>query len=140
MRAEVYAAWSHLGSYRPPPLRVEARKGGETVRRRNRNSGCCDGAGVLTVAARPGSLLAVCLDQALGEVVDGARLGQVPLGEPVAQLGLGQALVALAGLVMGLPGLLALGLAGLTCALLLGLLGLGGLLADGLLGLGGLFV
>src|SRR5450631_1740744 len=89
---------------------------------------------------RPGGLLAVSLDQALEELVDVAGLGQVARGELVAQLGLGLALVALAGLVMGLPGLLALGLAGLSCAFLPGLLGLFGLLADGLLGLGGLLV
>src|ERR1700760_2989672 len=51
-------------------------------------------------------LLAVCLDQALHELVDIARLGQVALVQQVAQLGLGQTLVALAGLVMGVPGCL----------------------------------
>jgi hypothetical protein len=54
-------------------------------------------------------LLAVCLDQALDELVDVARLGQLPFGQLAAQLGLGQALVALAGPVMSLPGLPALG-------------------------------
>src|SRR5580693_5804145 len=72
-------------------------------------------------------LLAVCLDQALHELVDVARLGQVALVQQVAQLGLGQALIAFAGLVMGVPGLLALGLAGLAGQFLLGLLGLLGL-------------
>ena len=50
-------------------------------------------------------------------------------------VGLGQALVTLAGLVMGLLGLVALGLAGLTSQLLFGLLSLFGLIAGGLLGL-----
>src|SRR5271166_5659226 len=66
------------GTERGALWRAEARKGGETVRRRNRSSDCCDDTGVLIVAGRPGSLLAVCLDQALGELVDVARLGQVP--------------------------------------------------------------
>src|SRR5580704_12955161 len=83
----------------------------------------------LRAAGRAAWLLAVRLDQALHEFVDGARLGQVALVQQVAQLGLGQALIALAGLVMGVPGLLALGLAGLAGQLLLGLLGLFGLLA-----------
>ena len=69
-----------------------------------------------------GLLLAVCVDQALDELVDVARLGQLPFGQLVAQLGLGEALVALAGLVMSLPGLPALGEAGLACPLLVGLL------------------
>jgi hypothetical protein len=56
-----------------------------------------DDTGVLIAAGRPGGLLAVCLDQAL-VLVGVARLGQVPRGEMVAQLGLGQALVALAAL------------------------------------------
>jgi hypothetical protein len=64
----------------------------------------------------------------------------VALVQQVAQLGLGQALVALAGLVMGVPGLLALDLAGLAGQLLLGLSDLLGLLAGGLLGLAGLLV
>jgi hypothetical protein len=89
------------------PLVVRTRA--EGLRRRNRSSDCCDDTGVLIVAGRAGGLLAACLDQPLDELVDVARLGQVPLGELVAQLGLGQALLALAGLVMGLPGLLALG-------------------------------
>src|SRR5205814_8489046 len=50
------------------------------------------------------------------------------------------AFVALAGYVMGAPGLLTLGLADLAGQLLLGLLGLVGLLAGGLLGLAGLLV
>src|SRR6266487_3685878 len=90
------------------------------------------GAGVLWVV---GALLAVCLDEALDELVDVARLGQVPLGQQVAQLGLGQAFVARAGPCVSLPGVLALGLAGLACQLLLGLVGLRGLLAGGPLGL-----
>jgi len=57
-----------------------------------------DDTGVLIAAGRPGGLLAVCLDQAPGELAGVARLGQVPRGEMVAQLGLGQALVALAAL------------------------------------------
>ena len=67
-------------------------------------------------------LLAVYLGQALDELVEVARLGQVPFGQLAAQLGLGQVLVALAGLVMSPPGLLALGGAGLACPLLVGLL------------------
>ena len=73
----------------------------------------CSGTGVSGVGGA-GFLLAVCLDQALDQLVDVARLGQLPSGQPVAQLGLGEALVALAGLVMSLPGLLALGEAGLA--------------------------
>jgi hypothetical protein len=68
---EISAVYDH------DPGGAEARKGGETVRRRNRSSGCCDDTGVLIAAGRPGGLLAVCLDQALGELVDVARLGQV---------------------------------------------------------------
>jgi hypothetical protein len=45
-----------------------------------------------------GLLLAVCLYQALDELVDVARLGQLPFGQLAAQLGLDQALVALADL------------------------------------------
>jgi hypothetical protein len=87
--------------------------GGETASRRRRAAAAArhrrpHGRG------RPGGLLAVVLDEALEELVDVARLGQVPRGELVAQAGCGQALVALAGLVMGLPGLLVLGLSGLT--------------------------
>ena len=85
----------------------------------------------LSVAERARGLLAVCLDQALHEFVDVARLGQVALVQLIAQLGLGQALVALAGLVVGVPGLLALGLAGLAGQLLLRLLGLLGLQLGG---------
>src|SRR5271170_4233318 len=73
----------------------------------------------LRAAGRAAWLLAVCLDQALHELVDGAGLGQVAVVQLVAQLGLGQALVALAGLVMGVLGLVALGLAGLTNQFLL---------------------
>jgi len=91
------------------------------------------------------ALPAVCLDQALDELVDVASLGKVPLGQQVAELGLGQAFVARAGPCVDLPGVLALGLAGLAGQLLLGLLGLlvGGplgllrLLALGLAGLAG---
>ena len=54
-------------------------------------------------AGRGGLLPAVCLDQALDELVDGAGLGQVTLVQQVAQLGLGLALVALAGLLVSLP-------------------------------------
>jgi len=74
--------------------------------------------------AGTGFLLAVCLDQALDELLDVARLGQLPFGQLVAQLGLGEALVSLASLVMSLPGLAALGEAGLARPLLLGQLGL----------------
>src|SRR5207247_8938122 len=80
----------------------------------------------------PWALPAVRLDQALDELVYIACLGQVPLGQQVAQLGLGQAFVARAGPCVSLPGVLALGLAGLTGQLLLGPLGL---LAGGPLGL-----
>src|SRR6201986_4770614 len=61
---------------------------------------------MLGTGERAARLLAVCLDQALHELVDIARLGQVALVQQVAQLGLGQTLVALAGLVMGVPGCL----------------------------------
>src|ERR1700760_3244961 len=81
-------------------------------------------------------LLAVRLDQALDELVDGAGLGEVALLELVAQLGLGLALVPLAGLVVSAPGLLALDLAGLAGQVFPGLLRLVSLLvheaADGL--------
>src|SRR5580704_5092932 len=86
------------------------------------------GTGVSAWRGGQRDLLAVCLDQALHELIDVARLGQVALTKLVAQLGLGQAFVALAGLVMGVPGLLALGLASLAGQFLLGLLGLVGLL------------
>src|SRR3954451_7519375 len=60
----------------------------------------------------PRGLLAVVrgvvLDEALDELIDGAGLGQAALAGLVGQLVLGQARVALAGLVMGLLGLLAL--------------------------------
>jgi hypothetical protein len=55
------------------------------------------------------SLPVVCLDEALDELVYVAGLGQVPLGQQLAQLGLGQALVTLTGLL----GVLALGLTSL---------------------------
>ena len=72
----------------------------------------------------PDLLLAVCLGQALDELVDAARLGQLPFGQLAAQLGPWSGPVALTGLVMSLPGLLALGEAGLACPLFVGLLGL----------------
>src|SRR3954454_9457849 len=54
----------------------------------------------------PRGLLAVVggvvLDEALDELVDGAGLGQAALAGLVGQLVLGQALVALTGLVVGL--------------------------------------
>src|SRR5690348_4647414 len=96
--------------------------GSDTALRRYRSSDC-SGTGV-AVLGEAGLLLAVCLDQALDELVDVARLGQLPFGQLVAQLGLGEAFVALAGLVVSLPGLPALGEAGLACPLPLGLLGL----------------
>jgi hypothetical protein len=65
-------------------------------------------------AGRGGLLLAVCLDQALDEFVDGAGLGQVTPVQQVAQLGLGLALVTLAGLLVSLPGLVTFGLTGLA--------------------------
>src|SRR5205823_6245519 len=77
--------------------------------------------GILRVV---GALPAVCLDETLDELIDVARLGQIPLGQQVAQLGLGQAVVAAAGPLVSPPGLRALGLAGLACPLLLSLLGL----------------
>src|ERR1700753_1137126 len=81
-------------------------------------------------------LLAVRLDEALDEVVDGAGVGEVALLELVAQLGLGLALVTLAGAVVGALSLLALDLAGLAGQVLPGLLRLANLLvheaADGL--------
>ena len=94
--------WASLrpGTESGAPLRAEARKGGETVRRQHRSGDCCDGPASPVMQGGPGGLIAVCLDQALGELVHVARLGQAPLGELVAQLGLGQALVALAGLVI----------------------------------------
>src|SRR3954447_21996654 len=75
----------------------------------------------------PRGLLAVVrgvvLREALDELVDGAGLGQAALAGLVGQLVLGQARVALAGLVVGLLGLLPLGPRGLPGLLPLGLLG-----------------
>src|SRR5260370_42040858 len=79
--------------------------------------------GLLRVVGR---LPAVCLDEALDELVYVALLGQVPLSQQVAQFGLGQAFVALAGLFVSLPGEVALRLSDLTCQLCLGLIGLRG--------------
>src|SRR3954453_4797983 len=62
-------------------------------------------------------LRGVVLDEAVDELVDGAGLGQAAPAGLVGQLVLGQARVALAGLVVGLLGLLPLGL-------VVGLLGL----------------
>src|ERR1700733_15627644 len=90
-----------------------------------------------------GRLLAVVrLDEPLDELVDVARLGQATLGQQVAELGLGQALVALAGHRLSLPRLLTLDLGGLTGkfmrrplgVLVRGLFGLGGLGPGGLVG------
>src|SRR3954454_22960678 len=89
-------------------------------------------------------LLGVVGDQAVDELVNGAGLGQVPLAGLVGQFGPGEALVTLAGLVLGLlallplglgsiAGLLPLGLLGLLTGLTLGLLGLAGGVANGLL-------
>src|SRR3954454_16570006 len=83
-------------------------------------SGAADGSRGNT---SPRGLLAVVrgvvLREALDELVDGAGLGQAALAGLVGQLVLGQALVALTGLVVGLlalprglPGLLPLGLLG----------------------------
>jgi hypothetical protein len=101
------------------------------TRRSRTGAAVAAGTGILWVG---GALPAVGLDEALDEFVDVARLGQVPLGQQVAQFGLGQAFVALAGPCVSLPGVLALSVAGLACQLLLGLLGLRGLLAGGPLG------
>src|SRR3954452_15850067 len=68
-------------------------------------------------------LRGVVLDEAVDELVDGAGLGQAALAGLVGQLALGQALVALAGLVPGLLGLLPLDPRGLPGLLPLGLLG-----------------
>ena len=54
-------------------------------------------------------LLVVGVDEALDELLHGAGLGQIPLGQLVGQLGLGQALVRLARLLLGPLGLRALG-------------------------------
>ena len=83
------------GTERVPVVGGSPARAVKTVRRRNRSSDCCDDPGVVIVAGRSGGLLAVRLDQPLGELGDVARLGQVPLAELVSQLGLGQALVAL---------------------------------------------
>jgi hypothetical protein len=80
-------------------------------------------------------LLAVCLDQTLDEFVDVARLRQVAPAQHVAPLGLGQALVALAGLAWSRSAL-----TGLACQFLPGLLNLLRLLAGGLLDLPGLLM
>src|SRR3954468_9985219 len=53
-------------------------------------------------------LRGVVLHEPLDELIDGAGLGQAALAGLVGQLVLGQARVALAGLVVGLLGLLAL--------------------------------
>src|SRR3954451_9530585 len=53
-------------------------------------------------------LRGVVLDEALDELIDGAGLGQAALAGLVGQLVLGQARVALAGLVVDLLGLLPL--------------------------------
>src|SRR3954465_9108983 len=75
----------------------------------------------------PRGLLAVVrgvvLDEALDELVDGAGLGQAALAGLVGQLVLGQALVALTGLVVGLLALPPLDPHGLPGLLPLGLLG-----------------
>src|SRR3954471_17403258 len=68
-------------------------------------------------------LRGVVLREALDELVDGAGLGQAALAGLVGQLVLGQARVALAGLVVGLLGLLPLDPRGLPGRLPLGLLG-----------------
>src|SRR3954453_24191490 len=88
----------------------------------------------------PRGLLAVVrgvvLHEAVDELVDGAGLGQAALAGLVGQLVLGQARVALVGLVVGLLGLLPLDPGGLPGRLPLGLLGrLAGLLGR-LAGLG----
>src|SRR3954451_1314964 len=87
----------------------------------------------------PRGLLAVVrgvvLDEALDELVDGAGLGQAALAGLVGQLLLGQALVALTGLGVGLLALLPLDLRGLLGLLPLGLLGRRPCLGLGPLGL-----
>ena len=80
-------------------------------------------------------LLAVGADQSLDEFFDGAGLGQFTLGEEVGQLGLGQTLVLLPGLLLGLPGRGPLGGLGLLLLLLLGFLDRIGLLVGEVLGL-----
>ena len=83
-------------------------------------------------------LLAVCADQPLDEFLDGAGLRQVPLGEKVGQLCLGQTLVRLAGLLFRLPGRGTLSGPGLLFFFSLGFLGRGGLFVRDVLGLLGL--
>src|SRR4051794_4132595 len=75
-------------------------------------------------SAGPPGLLGVVGDQAVDELINGAGLGQVPLARLVGQLNLGEALVTLTGLVLGLLALLPLGLGSIAGLLPLGLLGL----------------
>src|SRR3954454_16709449 len=82
-------------------------------------------------------LLGVGLDEPLDELVDRAGLRQVALGGLLGQLGLGEALVALASLGLGLLASLTRRLGGVAGLLTLGLLGLVGLLANRLLDLVG---
>src|SRR3954468_24373885 len=121
-RCALLASWSAtLG-----PVRGSAPAGWEGAAGR----GAADGSRGNT---SPRELLGVVLDEALDELIDGAGLGQAALAGLVGQLVLGQALVALAGLVVGLLALLPLGLGSVAGLLPLGLLGLLGGVADGLL-------
>src|SRR4051812_12013389 len=116
-RGALLASWT-----RPPVARSAAAPpaGGEGAAGR----GAADGSRGNT---SPRGLLAVVrgvvLDEALDELVDGAGLGQAALAGLVGQLVLGQALVALTGLVVGLLALLPLDPRGLPGLLPLGLLG-----------------
>src|SRR3954447_5556122 len=113
------------------PVRSSAPRG---LGGRCRGPGAADGSRGEHV---PRGLLAVVrgvvLDEALDELVDGAGLGQAALAGLVGQLVLGEARVALTGLVVGLLALLPLGLGSVAGLLPLGLLGLLGGVADGLL-------
>src|SRR4051812_43789412 len=116
-RGALLASWT-----RPPVARSAAAPpaGGEGAA----GPGAADGSRGST---SPRGLLAVVrgvvLDEALDELVDGAGLGQAALAGLVGQLVLGQALVALTGLVVGLLGLLPLDPRSLPGLLPLGLLG-----------------
>src|SRR3954471_20509099 len=111
-RCALLASWSAILG----PVRGSAPAGWEGAA----GPGAADGSRGNT---SPRELLGVVLDEALDELIDGAGLGQAALAGLVGQLVLGQALVALAGLVVGLLGLLPLGPRGLPGLLPLGLLG-----------------
>src|SRR6478735_8627970 len=85
-------------------------------------------------------LLAVGADETLDEVPDVAGLGQPALGQLIRQLCLGQTLVCLAGLLLGLLGFLALDALGLAGLRLFSRFDFLDLLARSLLDLVGLFL